>query len=126
MVVNRNWRADESVGIKTLGIRERNEHFAKHLSIGLSQNTDTSNASWIAAIFDRTRFHKREPIRHRVKPPNRRPYFLRRRINDAAHKNARHILIMINSADILTTNSHVANDLLPFTDIGESVWQRDR
>src|SRR5262249_48045987 len=53
MIADWNWRADERVRIKSRSIRERNEHFAKYFSVRLSQNPDTSNTRWIAAIFNR-------------------------------------------------------------------------
>ena len=65
--------------------------YALYLSICLGQNPNTSDSSWIAAIFDRARFHKRQPFGNRIKPPDSLPDFLCRCVHDAAHKNVGHI-----------------------------------
>ena len=65
-------------------------YFAKHLSVCLSQNPDTSNASWVAAILNWARFYKRKPFGNCVEPADRRPHFFSRRVHHATYKNPRH------------------------------------
>ena len=73
MVPNGNPGTGECVRIEMFSIRKCNEHLAKHPCICLSQNANTSNASWIPAILDRARFHKRQPLGSSVESPNHRP-----------------------------------------------------
>src|SRR5215471_564920 len=90
MVSNGHRRANERVRIETLGVRERHEHLAEHLAVGLGQDANTSDAGRVAAAFNWTGFHKWQPLGNCIKAPDDGPDFFRRCLHNAAHKNPWH------------------------------------
>ena len=92
MIANGNGRADESVGIRALGIGERDENFAKHLTISLCQDADAPDACRISTVLDGARFHERQPVGNCVEAADHRPNLLRWRVHHTADKHLRHSL----------------------------------
>jgi hypothetical protein len=49
MIAHRNGRANKGVGIRTVGVRQRDENFAKHRAIGLRHDAHAPYAGRITA-----------------------------------------------------------------------------